>query len=386
MINGSERSFISTEWLKNNLRANMMVVALILLWILFTILTDGIFIIPRNLSMLFEQTAEIAILSIGMTLVIVLAEIDLSVGSLTGLTGGIAALCQVWFHWDTALSITAALLVGMLLGLWQGLWVAYGKVPSFIVTLGGMLIFSGVLIGLTNSTSISPLSQNFLNIGEAYIPNSIGIILGIITIALYLYLVMRQRKARQKFGFTLRPIQFQIILSILAVLLVSAFVWIMNLYAGIPVPVLILIVLAAIFTFIATRTRFGRHIFAIGGNKAAARMSGIKVKKVTVMVFVISGLLAGITGVVLTARLGAGTVDAGTNFELDAIAACVIGGSSLMGGRGTIFGSIIGALVMGSIDNGMSLLNAAPFWEYVVKGLILIIAVWIDQSSKKVAQ
>jgi D-xylose transport system permease protein len=363
----------------------MMVLALVGLWILFTILTGGIFIIPRNLSMLFEQSAETAILAVGMTLVIVLAEIDLSVGSLTGLTGGIAAMCQVWFHWGALESIAAGLIVGFVLGLWQGWWVAYGKVPSFIVTLAGMLIFEGILIGLTNSTSISPLSQNFLNVGESYIPTLASVILGIITTVFYLFYVFRQRIARQKFGFTVRSVLSESLLSALMVILITAFVWVMNLYAGIPTPVLILIVIAVFFTFVATRTRFGRHIFAIGGNKEAARMSGIKVKKITLIVFAISGLLAGITGVVLTARLGAGTVDAGTNFELDAIAACVVGGSSLMGGRGTIFGSIIGALFMGSIDNGMSLMNAAPFWEYVVKGFILILAVWVDQSSKKLA-
>ncbi|MDQ0189389.1 sugar ABC transporter permease [Alicyclobacillus cycloheptanicus] len=367
---------------KWDIRAYTMVLALAGLWVLFSILTGGMFILPRNLSNLFEQSAETAVLAVGMTLVIVCAEIDLSVGSLCGLAGGIAAICQVSFHWNTFLSVLAGLAAGLVAGLWQGWWVAYRRVPSFIVTLGGMLIFRGILIGLTNGTSIAPLSQTFMSISQTYLSNMLGIILGAIAVVLYVLLTIQQRRRRIRLQFPVKPLTSEILVMSGVIILVAAFVFIMNLYSGIPMPVFILIVVAAIFTFIASRTRFGRHLYAIGGNREAARISGIPVKRRVLLVFALSGLLAGLTGVLLVARMGAGTADAGTNYELDAIAACVIGGSSLLGGIGTIPGSIIGALVMGSINNGMSILNAAPFWEYVVPGLVIIVAVWFDMSSK----
>jgi len=365
-----------------NIRTYTMVIALAALWLLFGIVTQGLFINPRNLSNLFEQSAETAILAVGMTLVIVAAEIDLSVGSLTGLAGGIAAMCQVWLHWNTTFSIVAALAVGVFLGLMQGWWVAYQKVPSFIVTLGGMLIFRGVLIGLTNGTSVAPLSMSFMNIGQAYLPIDLGTILAILVIVSYIGFIFWRRRTRAKFGFETRSILWDTLSAIGATILIGGFIYLLNMYAGVPEPLVILLMFAAVFSFVANKTKFGRQIYAIGGNREASRMSGIPVKRRVLLVFALSGLLAGVTGLVLTARLGAGTVDAGTNYELNAIAACVIGGSSLMGGIGTIFGSIIGALVIGSIDNGMSLLDAAPFWEYVVKGGILILAVWVDMAFK----
>lgn len=365
-----------------DIRSYTMIIALVGLWILFSILTKGLFIVPRNLSNLFEQSAETAILAVGMTLVIVSAQIDLSVGSLSGLSGGVAAICQVWLHWNSLFSIFAGLLVGLVFGLFQGWWVAFQRVPSFIVTLGGMMIFRGILIGLTNGTSVAPLTPNFLIIGQGYLNNSTSIVLGVLAILAYLFFVIRGQMSRRKLGFPVRTMISQTAVSALIVALVVVFLYVMNVYAGVPIPVFILLVLAFVFTFLATRTRFGRHVYALGGNLEAARMSGIAVRKRVLTVFALNGLLAGVTGVVLISRLGAGTADAGTNFELNAIAACVIGGSSLMGGIGTVAGSVIGALVMGSIDNGMSLLNAAPFWQYVVPGVILILAVWLDMTSK----
>lgn len=367
---------------KWNIRAYSMVIALIAVWILFSILTGGTFITPRNISNLFEQSAEIAVLSVGMTLVIVTAEIDLSVGSLSGLAGGIAAICQVSLHLNTWLSILAGLVVGLLAGLWQGWWVAYRRVPSFIVTLGGMLIFRGILIGLTNGTSIAPLSNSFMNISQAYLSDIVGVVLGVVAMVLYVFLRIRQRRRQVTLNFPVRSLSSDILVMAVIVILTAAFVVYMNLYSGIPMSVFILIIVAAIFTFVAGRTRFGRHLFAIGGNREAARISGIPVKKRLLWVFILMGLLAGVTGALMVARMGAGTADAGTNYELNAIAACVIGGASLMGGVGSIPASIIGALVMGSINNGMSMMNAAPFWEYVVPGLVIIFAVWFDMSSK----
>jgi D-xylose transport system permease protein len=368
---------------KVNMRTYSMIIALIGIWVLFSALTGGIFFAPRNMSNLFEQSAETAILAVGAVLVIVAAQIDLSVGSLAGLTGGVAAVCQVWFKMNAIESILAALAVGVVLGLFQGWWIAYQNVPSFIVTLGGMLIFRGILIGLTKGQSISPLTNSYVNIGESFVPPMTGTILAVIAIFAYLFFAIRRRKSRLKLGFQVKSMVSEVTVFVVVAVIIGAFVYVMNLYQGIPIPIFILLLLALLFSFIAAKTRFGRSVYALGGNIEAAKMSGIPIKRRILSVFALSGLLAAICGIVLTARLDAGTVDAGTNFELNAIAACVIGGTSLMGGVGSVTGAVIGAMVMGSIDNGMSLMNAAPFWQYVVKGLILIIAVWIDIQSKK---
>lgn len=376
----SEKKALS---IRVNLRTYSMIIALVGIWVLFSVLTNGVFLVPRNISNLFVQMSETAILAVGVTLVIVAAQIDLSVGSLAGLTGGVAAIAQVWWKMNALEAILIALVLGVLLGLFQGWWVAYQNVPSFIVTLGGMLIFRGIIIGLTNGQSISPLSSSYDNIGQAYLPPVVGTTLAVVVLLLYLFFMVRRRQTRKKLGFEVRSWAADVALFVVITLLLGVFVYVMNSYQGIPIPIFILLLLAVIISFIATKTRFGRHIYALGGNMEAAKMSGIPIKRRLMAVFGLSGLLAAICGIVLTARLDAGTVDAGTNFELNAIAACVIGGTSLMGGVGSVTGAVIGALVIGSIDNGMSLINAAPFWQYVVKGLILIIAVWIDIVSKK---
>ncbi|GMA51380.1 xylose ABC transporter permease [Alicyclobacillus contaminans] len=371
------------QMLRVNLRTYSMIIALFAIWILFTATTNGIFLTPRNLSNLFEQSAETAILAVGAVLVIVAAQIDLSVGSLAGLTGGVATICQVWLKMNAVESIVIALVLGVLLGLFQGWWVAYQNVPAFIVTLGGMLVFRGIVIGLTNGQSISPLRDGYVAIGESYVPPMVGIVLAVLAILGYAYFLIRRRQTRRNFGFAVRPIASDVVLFIVIAVVIGVFVYVMNAYQGIPIPIFIVLLLALLFSFIAAKTRFGRSIYAIGGNLEAARMSGIPIRGRILSVFALSGLMAAICGIVLTARLDAGTVDAGTNFELNAIAACVIGGTSLMGGVGSVTGAVIGAMVMGSIDDGMSLMNAAPFWQYVVKGLILIVAVWIDIQSKR---
>ncbi len=360
-----------------------MFVALILIAIIFSIYTDGAFLSSRNLSNLFRQMSVTSILAIGMTLVIVAGHIDLSVGSIVGLTGGIAAILQVWYGWDTVWVILAALVVGLLLGLWQGWWVAYLGVPSFIVTLGGMMVFRGILIGVSKGETIAPLHEDFIQIGQSYLPYAWGYLLLILFIVVLFLNTYHRRKKRKKYGLSLNQGYIDYGKTIFYSLLATLFVYMMNRYLGIPTPIMIVLLLAILFTFIANRTGFGRHLYAIGGNPEAARYSGINIRRHLLLIFTIMGLLAGIAGVVLTGRLNAATVGAGQMYELDAIAAAVIGGSSLMGGVGTIVGSITGALVMVSLDNGMSMMNIQPFWQYIVKGLILILAVFLDILSKK---
>ncbi|MFB1098717.1 sugar ABC transporter permease [Terribacillus sp. JSM ZJ617] len=368
---------------KLDLQAYTLIIALVLIAVIFSIFTGGEFLSSRNISNLFTQMSVIAVLAIGMTLIIVAGHIDLSVGSLVGLLGGIAAILQVWHGWGTIPVIIVTVIAGALLGLWQGWWVAYRAVPAFIVTLGGMLVFRGILIGISKGQTVAPMNESFKQIGNSYLPYVLGYILAVISIALLIYGTYRNRFKRKQLGLVI-PAG---IIDYGKVSLYSFFIllatYMLNRYLGIPVPIFIVIVLAAIFIFISNKTAFGRYVYAIGGNQEAAALSGINIKWNTLWVFITMGALAGIGGILLTSRLNAATVSAGDMYELDAIAACVIGGTSLMGGKGRITGALIGALIMASIDNGMSIMNIEAFWQYIVKGLILILAVWVDISSRK---
>mgnify|MGYP001233685158 CR=1 FL=1 len=370
---------------KFNIQSYALIIALIFIAILFAVLTGGEFLSSRNLSNLFTQMTVISILAIGMTFVIVTAHIDLSVGSLAGLTGGIAAILHVWYDWNTGIVVLVAILVGTLLGLFQGWWVAYRAVPAFIVTLGGMLIFRGILIGITGGQTIAPLDKSFRIIAGSYLPFLLGYILAILGIILLYIFTMRRRKRRKELGLQLPSALVdygKVTVYSIGILLVT---YMLSRYHGIPLPMIIVVIIGGIFIFISLKTAFGRSIYAIGGNKEAAALSGINIKRNTFIVFGLMGALAGIAGIILTSRLNAATPGAGDMYELDAIAACVIGGTSLSGGRGYIVGSIIGALIMVSIDNGMSMMNIPTFWQYIVKGSILILAVWIDIASKNKA-
>lgn len=368
---------------KLDLQAYTLIIALVLIAIIFGFFTGGEFLSSRNISNLFTQMSVIAVLAIGMTLIIVAGHIDLSVGSLVGLTGGVAAILQVWYDWNTLMAVLAAVVIGAVFGLWQGWWVAYRAVPAFIVTLGGMLIFRGILIGLSKGQTVAPMKASFKEIGNSYFPYILGYILAGISIVLLFFWTARNRKKRESMGLILPSAKVdygKISAYSFFILLIT---YMLNRYLGIPLPILIVVVLAGIFIFISNKTAFGRYVYAIGGNQEAAALSGINIKKNTLWVFITMGALAGVSGVLLTSRLNAATVNAGNMYELDAIAACVIGGTSLIGGKGKIVGALIGALIMASIDNGMSMMNIETFWQYIVKGLILIVAVWIDISSKK---
>ncbi|MCM3588256.1 sugar ABC transporter permease [Mesobacillus maritimus] len=368
---------------KFDLQSFTLIIALVLIAVIFTAFTGGEFLSSRNISNLFTQMSIIAVLAIGMTLIIVAGHIDLSVGSLVGLTGGIAAILQVWHGWSTFSVIIAAIAIGMLFGLWQGWWVAYRAVPAFIVTLGGMLVFRGILIGLSKGQTVSPMNDGFKQIGNSYFPYIPGYILAVVSIGILVFWTLNNRKKRKQMGLIIPTATMdygKIGLYSFFILLIT---YMLNRYLGIPVPILIVVFLAGIFIFVSNKTAFGRSIYALGGNPEAAALSGINIKRNTLWVFILMGGLAGVAGVLLTSRLNAATVSAGTNYELDAIAACVIGGTSLVGGRGKIIGALIGALIMASIDNGMSMMNIEAFWQYIVKGMILIFAVWIDIASKK---
>ena len=368
-----------------NLQVYIMLIAIVVIMLFFSVATDGAYLSARNISNLLRQTSITGILAIGMLFVIISAEIDLSVGSLMGLLGGFAAITNVWWGWPLPATIFATLLLGLVFGIWNGWWVAYQRVPSFIVTLAGLLAFRGILIGMTSGTTVSPTSASMTQIGQGYLSNDIGFILGAIAIILFVGWGNYQRRARQKLALPVPQISKDFVKYIAIAILLLGAIYLLNDYRGIPVPVLLLAILAVIGYFISKKTAFGRYVYAIGGNIDAARLSGIKVEKIKLAIFSINGLMVAIAGLILSARLGAGSLSAGQNAELDAIAACVIGGASLAGGVGSVWGVIVGALIIASLDNGMSMLDVPTFWQYIVKGGILLLAVWADSISKKKA-
>jgi len=371
------------ETFLTNIRQYTMLIALVSIWCVFTFLTEGIFISPRNLSNLFLQTVTVAIITVGMTLVIVTRNIDLSVGSVAALAGALGAYCQVQMGWPTGLAIAAALLGGLLIGVWHGFWIAYRLVPAFIVTLASMMIFRGAVLGITKGATIAPLADAFKAIGQNYLAPGLSLGVGVCSVAAYLVLTANKRMKRLKYGFPVPSIPRMIVRTVLILAAMGAFFGILISNRGIPYAVLLVMVLALAFNFIAQHTVFGRQLYAIGGNPDAAALSGVNIRKKIMALYVIFGVLTAVAGVVLTARLNAATTSAGQGLELDVIAAAVIGGTSLMGGEGTVFGSVVGALIMASLDNGMSLMDTNITFQYIIKGMILLLAVWVDIATRK---
>ena len=385
--------------IKHNTKQYTMFLALIAIWVTFTFLTENVFLTPRNLSNLFVQTVTTAILAIGMVLIIVTGHIDLSVGSVLGFAGAVCAMLMIKLEWGVVPSVAVTLLVGLAIGAWHGFWVAYRKVPAFIVSLASMLAFRGLIIGITGGQTQGlemapePVAERFKLIGQGYLPtlsaaeegqlHDTSLYLVLVVIALYVLAALRRRRARQRFGFEVLPAHVEALKLGFVSAVIAAFGAIMVFYLGIPWSIIFVLALMVVFSFVAEDTTFGRHLYAIGGNPDAARLSGIDVPRHTFGLFMLMGLMTAIAGIVYTARLNAATTSAGQNAELDAIAAAVIGGTSLLGGEGTIFGAIVGALVMTSLDNGMSLMNLDITYQYVIKGLILLLAVWVDMAQRR---
>ncbi|SHK36917.1 sugar ABC transporter permease [Paramaledivibacter caminithermalis] len=379
---------------KNNVRQYTMFIALIGIMLIFSLLSD-VFLTPRNLSTLFLQTSHIAVLSCGVVLVIVAGHIDLSIGAVVGLTGAIVAILQSHFGLGIIPSIFITIAIGALIGVWQGYWVAYRDVPAFIVTLSGMMVFNGLLLGVTKGETIAT-SSAFNRIGQDYIPtlflensakdlvphDTTVIILVLVAVG-YLFMEFRKRKERKNYNFDVLPKSLFILKVVLILILISTIFFIMALYLGIPYSIIILMIIASLYTFLTTKTTFGRHVYAIGGNKEAAKLSGINIRKRTLWIFISSGVLGSIGGILYTARVGSAAASAGHGMELDVIASAIIGGTSTLGGEGTIIGAIIGALVMATLNNGMLLLDVGTTQRLIVRGLVLLVAVWVDIVSRK---
>lgn len=359
-----------------------LLVAIAVIWAFFSWKTDGGFTSARNLSNLMRQMSITGILACGMVFVIIAGEIDLSVGSLLGLLGGMAAVLDVTHGLPLPVSMAIVLASGLLLGFLNGYLTAYAGIPSFIVGLGGMLAYRGIVLGITDGSTIAPISPQFEQLGQAYLPPALGVALGVGLFLLAGVLAWRQRltQAHHKLPVTATwRLAFRVAL---VGLVLAGFISTLNSYEGIPLPVLILLVLLGVFSYIARQTVFGRRIYAVGSNMEATRLSGINVRAVKLWIFGLMGLMCALAGLINTARLAAGSPSAGMSGELDVIAACFIGGTSMRGGAGTVHGALVGALVMASLDNGMSMLDVDTYWQMIVKGLILTLAVWLDVATR----
>jgi len=362
-----------------------MVIALVVVWVFFQYATGGIFLEARNFSNLMRQTAVTGVLSIGMLMVIITGQIDLSIGSVVGLAGGVAAAAasQAWLGWGLVPSLAVAVGVGVLIGAAQGALVAYANIPAFIVTLGGLLVWRGVIKGVSKGNTIPVELPGFKAIGQCYLHPIAGYAMAVVIVAAIVLLTVRRNRARQRYGMAGQSTLLVAVKVLAPSIAVLAFTYALNSYTGVPAPVTILVVVALLGAFITRNTPFGRYLYAIGGNADAARLSGINIRRHVLAVFCIMGALAGVAAIIYTARVGSASPDAGVLQELDAIAACVIGGASLMGGRGTVFGACIGALFMASLDNGMSLKNLPDFTQDIIKGAILVGAVGLDMLGRR---
>lgn len=365
------------------MRQFAMILVLAVLWVAFHFLTEGTFLSMRNISNLFRQTAVVGVLSVGMAVCLIGGNFDLSVASTAGFIGAVAAVLIARAGMGSTPAILLSLLCGTLIGFWNGAWIAFAKVPAFIVTLGSQLIFKGLLLLICNGQSIAVRDELFLQMGQGYVPIALGTGVCVLGAALYILLDVRSDRQKRKLGLPPSPPLAAVLRYAAAVAVVGAFVAAMNLYKGIPIPVFILLAIVVAVGVLMRSTRFGRHVYAVGGNARAAQLSGLNNAAITMAVFVLMGLLASIAGVLMTMRLAAATPSAATGMELDAIAASVIGGVSLAGGSGSVANSIIGALVMASLTNGMSLLNINSDAQFVVRGLILILAVWFDVCMRR---
>lgn len=365
------------------LRAYVMLGVLALIWGYFHWATGSIFLTPTNLSNLATQMSVTGILAVGMLMVIVSGNIDLSVGSVLGFAGGIAAICMTTYEFGLVPSILAAVAVGILIGAFQGALTAYLNIPAFIVTLGGLLAWRGAVKWLLGGYTVPVADETFKAIGNEYILPTVGWGIAVVAILFVMFMAYRNAKSVKDYGLGEANYTGEMLKAVVPVLGVIGFIWVMNSYRGIPVPVMILLAVALFGAFLTNSTTFGRYLYAIGGNSDAARLSGIDNKRNVLYVYGLLGAFTGIAALIFTARVGSAAPDAGVLKELDAIAACVIGGASLVGGRGTVFGACLGALIMASLDNGMSLLNVRDFMQDIIKGSILVIAVGLDMFGRR---
>ncbi|WP_423408841.1 sugar ABC transporter permease [Heyndrickxia sp. MSNUG] len=377
---------------KVNIRDYGMYIALLFIMLTFSLMTDGLFMSSRNISNLLDSAGYIAVLAVGMTLVIVIRHIDLSVGFLAGFLGAIAAILLTQAGVPIYLTIPIILVLGIIIGMFNGLLVAQIGIPSFVATLAGMLIFRGALLQVTEkSGTIIIKDENFNAIGNGFIPSIVevnglhllSLIVGIAGIILYIYSEISTRKNKLKYQFEVVSKGIFTLKLVFISAIIAYITWILAGYNGFSWTVVIMLLVVLVYHFLTTKTVLGRHIYAVGSNPEAAHLSGINVKKITYMVFGSMGMLAALSGVLFTSRLQSATTTAGTLFELDAIAAAYVGGVSSAGGVGKVTGAIIGAIVMASLSNGMNLLGVGISYQYIIRGGVLAAAVIFDVMTRR---
>ena len=375
--------------LKKNITQIMLLIETVIIFGIFQILTKGTYLTARNLTNIMMQGCVYSIMGIGILFIMVSGNMDLSGGSVLGFLSAMGAVMQMKGA-STAVTFLAMLAAGALIGVWQGYWVAYRGLPSFIVTLAGMLLFRGLCLLVGGGGTVGPVSESFGAIGSAYLPtitdapiHDTTLILIVAAMLIAIVMMIRGRKNKQKFNL---PVESKgsfiskIILTVAALLLVYL---ILNAYRGLPYALLLLAILGCVFTYVAKNTTFGRYIFAIGGNSEATRLAGINVKKMIFLNYILMGVMVAVASIVYLGRVGQATASAGKDFEFSAITGCIVGGVSTMGGIGSIPYAILGTILMQGIDNGMSLLNLGSMVQYIVRGLVLLFAVAIDVATKK---
>ncbi|RRR26584.1 sugar ABC transporter permease [Schaalia georgiae] len=381
-----------TSWLKRiDLGQYGITLALVAVVVFFEVMTGGTLLRSNNVASLIQQNAYVIIMAIGMLMIIIAGHIDLSVGSLIAFIGGVLGIAMAQWNLPWGLAVVLALAIGVAVGAWQGFWVAFVGIPGFIVTLAGMLLFRGLAIVIVPQT-IAPLPSGFVQIANAGILGwfaYIGvydvftIVLGVVLAAVFAVSQLRRRASLVKHGLVVEPLWLAIVKMVGVGVFVIAFAFILAGSAiGLPFVLVICAVLVLVYAFVLNKTTFGRYIYAVGGNREAAKLSGISVRSINFWIFVNMGFLAAVGAIVTTSRAGAAVSAAGQNYELDVIAACFIGGAAVWGGIGRISGTIIGALFMGVLNMGLSIMTVDSAWQQAIKGLVLIIAIAFDQLNK----
>jgi putative multiple sugar transport system permease protein len=377
-------------FLKNNLRDYGLLLSLVVIMGFFQFETDGVLMQPLNITNLVLQNSYIVVMALGMLLVIVAGYIDLSVGSVSGFIGGLAAVLIVQYAWPVVPTIIVALLVGALIGAAQGWFVAYARIPSFIVTLAGMLVFKGLALALLQGQSVGPFPSQFQRISTGFLPDPFGgtnvrvlsLILGIVLALGLVAAEMRKRRKTKAHGMDVEPIALFVVKNALFAGVVTYLCYLLSTYKGLPDVLILMAVLILIYQFVTNRTTIGRRIYALGGNEKATRLSGVNTPRLSFLTFVNMGVLAAVAGLIFAARLNTATPKAGLGFELDVIAACFIGGASASGGVGKVVGAVIGAFIMGVMNNGMSIMGIGIDYQQVIKGLVLLAAVFLDVYNR----
>jgi putative multiple sugar transport system permease protein len=377
-------------FLKNNIREYGMLLSLVAIMLFFHIVTDGTLMQPLNLTNLLLQNSYIVIMALGMLLVIVAGHIDLSVGSVSGFIGALAAVLMVEHDVNPVVAISVCIVTGAAIGAMQGYFVAFVRIPSFIVTLAGMLVFRGLSLALLAGQSVGPFSARFQSLSTGFIPDPFStddlhvtsVLIGVAVAAILIYTKIRARFIQVRHGMDEEPFPFFLGKNVLFAAAIVAFTYMLALYKGLPNVLIVMFLLMVLYTFVTSRTTIGRRIYAVGGNEKAAKLSGIKTEAVTFYTFINMGVLAALAGLIFAARLNTATPKAGLGFELDVIAACFIGGASASGGVGKVLGAVIGAFIMGVMNNGMSILGIGIEYQQVIKGLVLLAAVFFDVYQK----